>query len=270
MLPFFPAFVPNLLQAAPFALAFCFLCARPLRAHPGPFYALWGVAAVAAFWHDPAAAPPALDAVMQLLTSAYTGVCLYFVVMFAGALERTPAVKRLLSIRSELSVIAGIIIAGHLVRVIDFLVLSLTPMWEQIWGQPAAGIMFAAAVVVGLPLTATFLVPWITSFKCVRRRLSQKAWKRTQLLAYPFVLLMAAQGFLLAVGHLLHGYPYDGQQTLFAIMADPSAWLATFAQQVATAWLYLALGVGYVVLRLRKRARDRARREKALAEAAAC
>lgn len=255
VLPFVPAFVPNLLQVAPFALAFCLLCAKPLRAHPGPFYAFWTLAVVAVTleWL-PTALPPALDAFVQLVTSSYTGVFLYLVVMFVGALERTPLVKRLLSIRSELSVIAGIVIAAHVVRVAGFFTLSLTPMWERVWGQPAASLMFAAAVIVGVPLTATFLVPWVTSFKVVRRRMSQKAWKRTQLLAYPFIALMVAQGFLLAVGHALYGYPYDG-------LALSAAWLASFAQQVATAWMYLAIGAAYLVLRLRKRSRDRARRE---------
>lgn len=268
MLPFVPAFVPNLLQAAPFVLAFSLLCAKPLRAHPGPFYLVWALSCIAVTVFDPVFTSPVLDAAVQLVTSAYTGICLYFIVMFSGALERTPMVKRLLSVRSELSVIGGIIIAAHLVRVVGFFTLSLTPMWERVWGQPTASIMFAASVVVGLPLTLTFLVPWITSFKAVRKRLSAKMWKRTQLLAYPFVILMAAQGFLLATGHALYGYPYDGLVLSAAFVADPAGWISTFAGQVATAWMYLALGSAYVVLRLRKRARDKMRREAAVTQAA--
>lgn len=261
MLPFVPSFVPNLLQVAPFVLAFALLFAKPMRNHPGPLYAFWAAAVAAVTWFDPTFESAALNAAVQLVTSAYTGICLYFIVMFVGTLDRTPWVKRLLSIRSELSVIGGIIIAAHLVRVVGFFTLSLTPMWGRIWGDPAAVFMFAAAVVVGVPLTVTFLIPWITSFKVVRKRLSPKVWKRTQLLAYPFVVLMAAQGFLLAVGHALYGYPYNGTALLSTFAADPASWLANFAQQVATAWMYVALGVGYVVLRLRKRSRDKARRD---------
>lgn len=268
MLPFVPAFVPNLLQALPFVLAFALLLAKPLRSHPGPFYVFWTAAVAAVTWFDPVFESAALNAAVQLVTSAYTGVCLYFVVMFVGALDRTPWVKRLLSIRSELSVIGGIVIAAHLVRVAGFFALSLTPMWERVWGQPAAAFMFAAAVVVGVPLTVAFVVPWVTSFKVVRKRLSPKAWKRSQLLAYPFVILMAAQGFLLAVGHVLYGYPYNGTALLSAFAVDPASWLANFAQQVATAWMYATLGAGYVVLRLRKRGRDKARREAAVASGA--
>ena len=286
MLAFMPSFVPNLLQAAPFVIAFALLCAKPLRSCPGAFYAFWTLSVTAVTWSDAAVsllgsdAPafatawqaqltalpstaPLLDAAVQLVTSAYTGVCLYFVVMFAGALERTPAVKRLLSVRTELSVIGGFLVAGHLVRVFGFLAMSLTPAWGQIWGHPAAELMFAAAVVVGLPLTATFLAPWITSFRFVRRRMPAGAWKRVQKLAYPFMFLMVAQGFLLAVGHAAYGYPFDGS-VMMALLQNPVSWLAGFAQHVATAWTYLAFGVAYAVLRLRKRARDEARRGRAV------
>ena len=91
MLPFVPVFVPNLVQVAPFVLAFAILCANPLRKHAGWFYALWTLVVVAATWYDPVislmgeAAPaaafamesqmsalpstmPALYAIVQLLT----------------------------------------------------------------------------------------------------------------------------------------------------------------------------------------------------------
>lgn len=260
--------IPNILQVLPFVVLFSVMCANVLRTHPVPFYVAWAVVAALATWGGLAGFAPAVDRVVQLFASSYVGVSFYLIVMFAGALDRTPVVKTLLSIRTELSVIGGIVVAGHLVRVFGFLTMSLTPMWGEIWGHPAAEFMFAAAVVVGLPLTATFFVPWITSFRVVRRRMKPATWKRTQKLAYPFMFLMVAQGFLLAMGHVLYGFPYDGQQVLFAIMSDPAAWLGNFAQQVATAWTYLALGASYLVLRLRKRAKDRARRAEALAQAA--
>lgn len=284
MLPFFPSFIPNLIQVAPFVLAFALLCAKPLRRHPAPFYAFWTFAVVGVTWFDPvialsqnqgptfskayeawlgslATAMPALDAVITLITSSFTGVCLYLIVMFIGAMERTPLVKRLLSIRSELSVIGGIIIMGHVVRIIDFPFLFANPFWAGIWGEPAVQFMFIAAVVIGPLLTIVFIIPWVTSFKVVRKRMTHAAWKRTQLLAYPFMALMVAQGFFLALGHCLYGFPYDDTATMMAIMSDPTAWLGTFAQQVATAWMYLSIGVAYLVMRLRKRSRDKAKRE---------
>ncbi|WP_180326665.1 hypothetical protein [Raoultibacter phocaeensis] len=288
MLPFVPSFIPNLMQAAPFVIAFSILCAKPLRKHAGWFYAFWTVAVVSVTWFDPvislmgesapalalmaetqvnalSANAPILHAIVQLITSSFTGVCFYFIVMFIGAFERTPMVKRLLSVRSQLSVIGGIVIMGHLVRIVDFPFLFANPMWAQIWGSPAVDYMFIAAVIIGPLLTLTFLVPWITSFKAVRTRMSPAAWKKTQLLAYPFMALMVAQGFFLALGHAVYGFPYDGTQFMMSFMSDPTGWLGTFAQQVATAWMYLALGIGYLVLRLRKCSRDKARRESVVA-----
>ncbi len=289
MLPFVPVFVPNLVQVAPFVLAFAILCANPLRKHAGWFYALWTLVVVAATWYDPVislmgeAAPaaafamesqmsalpstmPALYAIVQLLTSSFTGVAFYLVVMFVGALERTPIVKRLLSVRSELSVIGGIVIMGHLVRIVDFPFMFANPMWATIWGSPAVDYMFIAAVVIGPLLTVAFLVPWITSFKVIRKRMDHATWKKTQLLAYPFMALMIAQGFFLALGHALYGFPYDGSSFMMSFMSDPAAWVGAFAQQVATAWMYASIGVAYLVLRLRKRSRDKARRESVLRE----
>ncbi len=275
MLPFLPPFIPNLIQVAPFAIAFAFLFAAPLRRHAGAFYAFWTVAVVAVSWPDPVllamgnAAPasvvayqsyldslessqPLIGTVTTLLTSSFTGVCFYLIVMFSGALEKTPAVKKLLSVRSELSVIGGIVIMGHVVRVINFPLLFLSPMAQQVWGSAASGAMFVASVIIGPLLTLVFLIPWITSFKVVRRRMSHATWKKTQVLAYPFMALMIAQGFFLALGHCLYGYPYDGATVTMALMGNPVGWLGSFAQNVATAWMYLALGGAYLTLRLRK------------------
>lgn len=283
MLPFFPAFVPNVLQVFPFVLAFSLLCARPLRAFPGLFYGAWAavvgvvtlpgvavgvlggaapgwLAGLAGALEGLPGTAPVLDAALQLLTSSFTGVSFYLIVMFAGALERTPWVKRLLSVRTELSVVGGIVIAGHTLRVLRLPAMMASEGMRQAWGSPAGELMFAASTVVGPVLGVLFLVLWVTSFRAVRRRMQPGAWKRLQRLAYPFMALMLAQGFLLALGHLFHGWPYDGFKTAASITADSSGWLSSFAQQAATALMYLALGVGYAVLRLRKWRRDVARR----------
>ncbi len=291
MLPFVPTFVPNLLQVAPFVFAFVLLCSTPLRKHPGPFYALWTILVVLVTWFDPVvkvmgdSAPffalsfqawmeglsstnPLLRTVFDLFTSSYTGVCFYLIVMFVGALRKTPTVKKLLSIRSEMSVIGGIVVMGHVVRIVDFPFLFANPVFTGMWGEPAAAYMFIAAVVIGPLLTVTFLVPWITSFRVVRNKMSHSTWKKTQKLAYPFMALMVGQGFFLAVGHALYGYPYQDSMVVMAFATNPAGWLSSFAQQVATAWLYALLGVGYVVLRLRKRTEDKERKTAAKESAA--
>lgn len=283
MIPFVPQCIPNLLQVAPFVIAFSILFAKPLRSYAGFFYGIWTALVLAISWPNflimifQEATPsfvityneafttlettmPAFHTILQLFTSSYTGVCFYLIVMFVGALEKTPLVKRLLSIRSELSVLGGIIIMGHVVRIIDFPFLFANQDWVDLWGYPAANYLFVAAVVIGPLLTLAFLVPWITSFKIVRQKMSHATWKKTQLLAYPFMALMIGQGFFLAVGHALFGYPFDGYSFTMSISMNPIGWLESFAQQVATAWMYLGLGVAYLTLRLRKYTRDKHRK----------
>lgn len=284
MLSFFFAVIPEVVKVAPFVVAFALLCAKPLRQCAGCFYLAWAIAVLAVTWYDPVIdlcgnnAPalalmaeaqvaslgttmPALDGVVHVLTSSYTGVCFYLVVMFIGALDRTPLVKRLLSVRTELSVIGGIIIMGHVVRVATMPFLFANPAWMDMWGSPAGEFMFAAVVVVGPLLTLVFVVPWITSFRAIRRRMQPATWKKVQKLAYPFMVLLVLQGFFLAVGHGMYGYPYEDSSTLIALVSSPTEWLASFAQQVATACLYLFFGVSYVTLRVRKYMRDKTRRD---------
>lgn len=283
MLPFFPEFVPGLVRVFPFVLAFCLACAPLLRHYAAVFYLVFGAAAFVMSWSNLAMAllgdatpafvlayDVALDATVEgsalaktlaeLTASSYAGVSFYLIVMFAGAMRRTPAVKRLLAVRSELSVLGGIVVFGHVLRIFDFPSNFANPMFNYVLGTPGKEFMFVATAVIGPLLTVCFLVPWVTSFKAVRRRMTHATWKKTQLLAYPFMVLMLLQGFFLALGHLFLGYPWDNQMFAQSMLADSAAWLATFAQSVLTAGLYLVLLVTYVAMRLSKRCEDRARK----------
>lgn len=241
LFPFIPSIVPNIVQALVVATAFTLLCAKPLRKHPVPFYALF-IGASALTFATSAISIPALTAITRVMASAYTGVAFYLLVMFAGALPRSWRVtRRLLSVRSEISILAGFIILAHSARVVFMVPISFTPYWNMIWGS-AAPYMLAACTFVGVPLLACFLVPWITSFKCVRRHMKGKTWKKVQRLAYPFMALLVAQGMLLAVAHALYVGPTSED----------------FATYVITGCLYAALGIAYAGLkfygfRLRKR-----------------
>ena len=286
MLSFVPVYIPNLLQALPFVLVFALACAKPLRKHPLPFYLLFTAACVLVTWAKffayagggigvaaqacsawlsalPSTAP-ALDAVIQILSSSYTGVAIYLVVMFIGALRPRPWVRRLKSIRSELSMIGGIIIFAHTLRVFPLAIMFGTPVAATVWGAEAYLPMLIASAIIGPLLTLCFLPLWITTFKGVLRRMEPKAWKKLQKLAYPFMGLMVGQGFFLALGHGLY---YLGSLSSAVTGGTQSAWVAAFAGQVATAWLYLFIGVAYVVLRVLKYRDDRARRAEVTASA---
>lgn len=287
MFSFFPGFIPDIIQVAPFVLAFAIGCAKPFHEHPlwfyipttvvvvlvsiGPFLqfvcsgsAPAPIAAWDAALQMTEQAYPLFGDVIDLFTSAVTGVFMYLIVMFAGALPRSPFVKKMLSIRSELSVLAGIIVMGHVARIISFPFYFLNQQFRAVWGDFAVWFMFVAAVIVGIPLTVFFVVPWITSFKRVRRRMSHATWKKVQKFAYPFMIFMVLQGMLLAIGHATYEYPFTSQTAMMRIMANPADFLTSFAKYVATAWFYTVTGIVYVVMRLRKRKSDAAKKASAL------
>ncbi len=233
MIPYVPQIVPNILQALVFVCAFSLALAPILRKHPVPFYVLFIAASVLSF-SSFLVFVPTLYYADQLFASCYTGVAFYVLVMFAGALPKSWAVtKRLLSVRSEMSIAGGFIIAFHVLKVLPMVPLAFTSSYSKIWGD-ALPWMFAASVVVGLPLLVCFLVPWITSFRFIRNRMEHKRWKRVQRLAYPFMALLVAQGMLLAIGHAVYVGVGD----------------ARFAGYVVTAVTYAVIGVAYLALKV--------------------
>ena len=129
--------------------------------------------------------------------------------------------------------IGGIVICAHVVKVVFMVPLSLTSYWDYIWGD-AAPYMLLACTVIGVPLLVCFLVPWITSFKAVRKKMRPATWKKVQRLAYPFMALLVAQGILLGMGHAVY------------VGADASE----FPTYVATSVTYAVMGIAYLVLKL--------------------
>ena len=82
-------------------------------------------------------------------------------------------------------------------------------------------------------LFALLLVLGVTSFNFVKKRMRKESWKRVQMLAYPF--------FLLVYAHLL-------------LMLLPAALKGGLAAQASVA-VYSAVFVGYVSLRLYRAAK---------------
>lgn len=229
----FPSVVPPIVSALIYVIFFILLFDNMLRRNPVPFYVLFA-AAGALRLSGLEDAVPQVAPWIELMASCYIGVAFYLVVMFTGALPRKWSfTKQLLSVRSEISVLAGFIVLFHIFKVWDLVPLSFSMFWPFIWDN-AAPIMTLGFGVVGPFLVICFLIPWITSFKTVRNSMTHKKWKRTQKLAYPFMVLLVLQGILLAVGH--------------AVYVGPQA--AEYAQYVATAVLYVIFGLTYAGLKV--------------------
>lgn len=250
--------IPSILPVLVAVTAFCLGTADVLRRRPVPFYAGATALCVLKCLGVVVALPSAVAAVTDLLASAYVGVAFYLLVMFAGAFDkRRTWVKRLLSIRSEMSIIGGIVIMAHCIRVAFMPFLAILGPWDDIWGSAALP-MFLAVAVVGPALTVCFLVPWVTSFKRIRSKMTHTKWKKVQRLAYPFMFLMVAQGVFLGIGHAAYVWENPASYPQFEV---------EFVKYALTAAVYAAFGVAYAALKLRQRSRKRARhaelREKA-------
>lgn len=236
----FPSFVPPILSALIYVVVFVLLFTNLLRKSPIPFYVLFAAAGALTLTGIEDAVPQVAP-LIELMASCYTGVAFYLIVMFAGALpKKWWFTKQLLSVRSEISILAGFVVLFHIIRVWNLVPLSFSMFWPYIWAN-AAPIMTLGFGVVGPFLVICFIIPWITSFKTIRNSMTHKQWKRTQKLAYPFMVLLVLQGILLGLGH--------------AIYVGPQA--PDFLQHALTSATYVVFGLSYLGLKLHQRATKR-------------
>ena len=136
----------------------------------------------------------------KLLSNCALATALFAVVMYMAVLPRGgKAVKTLLPIRAELSIIACILTLGHNLAYGKTYFLLLLTRPERLEGE------FLWAAVCSLLLIALMLPLMVTSFPRVRKKMKAKAWKRLQRLAYWFYGLTYIHVMLLAVHFLKRG-----------------------------------------------------------------
>lgn len=135
---------------------------------------------------------------------------LLIIIMYIGALDmKTPGVKRLMSIRKEMSIISGFAVLSHsLIRVINNLPPAIRFFADnagymadvKVVSETGAGIT-SFSYIVGVLLLVLFIPLWVTSFDSVRNRMTYKKWKKIQRLAY----VMYTALFIHAMGILIGG-----------------------------------------------------------------
>ena len=135
--------------------------------------------------------------VSPLMKKGLLALAVFFVVMLMGCFPTGGKVgKRLRPIRAELSIMACILVAGHMgVYVMRYLALVLQGV------APKANVM--VALVLAIALLALLVPLFVTSFHRVRRAMDSASWKRLQRWAYVFfgltyvhILVMLAPGIL--------------------------------------------------------------------------
>lgn len=141
------------------------------------------------------------------------GFPLLIIIMYIGALNpKNSNVKKLLSIRKELSIISGFPVLTHsFIRVVNNLPNALkfftdnegylvnTPVTNEL----GAGIT-NFSFVLGILMVLLFIPLWVTSFDSIRKRMGNLKWRKFQKLAYVLYATLFIHAMGLQVGYMLN------------------------------------------------------------------
>ena len=172
---------------------------------------------------------------------------LLIIIMYMGALDpKIPAVKKLMSIRKELSIICGFPILTHsIIRVTANFPNGLKFFTNneeylattRVVSELGAGFS-SFSFVLGILILALFLPLWITSFDPVHKRMGTKNWKKLQQWSYVLYVTLFIHAMGIQIGGMLN--PRGG-----------AAPVQTTQQYIHLTSLVLIYG-SYLYLRLRK------------------
>ena len=170
-----------------------------IKKHAPVFYggaALLALTTIAVTWSGADASFPGWmsNYVWPLLSHGALASALFIIVMYMGALPNgTKAIKRLMPIRAELSIMASLLVLGHNIAYgRTYFVRLFTDTSKMSTTQMLAAICSLIMIVIMLPLM-------ITSFKAVRKKMKPKSWKKLQRSAYVFYGLIYVHTMLLYV-----------------------------------------------------------------------
>jgi DMSO/TMAO reductase YedYZ heme-binding membrane subunit len=141
------------------------------------------------------------------------GFPLLIIIMYMGALDtKIPAVRKLMSIRKEISIISGFPVLTHsLIRVTNNFLNSLQFFTNnaeymettKVTNELGAGIT-NFSFVLGIVLVVIFIPLWITSFDSVHKRIGNRKWKKLQKWSYVLYALLFIHAMCIQVGSQLN------------------------------------------------------------------
>jgi DMSO/TMAO reductase YedYZ heme-binding membrane subunit len=201
---------------------------KPLKRYPVVFYAIAVVFCVAGIyltWHPHPST--IVRAVVFVIQKGQLGFSFFAIVMFIGVLDKKSAIRRSFTpVRAELSIIASILILGHLVPyAINYLSASILSLRLTILMSLTAALL----------LTILLLVLTVTSFNFIKRQIAAERWKTIQRFSYLFFGLI----FLHLLGYMLIPVLNGSFEALF---------------KVGT---YFVIFTAYLILRLRRASLDK-------------
>ncbi len=144
--------------------------------------------------------------VMNLLFGrGVVGTSIFIIVMFLGALPNKNALrKKLMPIRGYMSIMAGFFVLIHnLFLGQKYFILLFTNPSSMSTVKLLATIVSLIAILIFLPL-------FISSFKCVRKKMKAATWKKLQRKAYIYYYLIFTHIMILYIGkipQIMHKQP---------------------------------------------------------------
>lgn len=124
------------------------------------------------------------SAVFALMQKGMLSVALFVIVMYTGVFPKDSKIRRyLMPIRSELSIIACLLICGHIAAY----GMSYLP---RMFGTGTASVYVTAGIGVAIVLAVLLVVLGVTSFNFVKSHMSAQSWTKLQRFAYLFYALV--------------------------------------------------------------------------------
>jgi len=212
------------------AFALSWFCGKAIKKHANVIYvatALISIAVTAIIITDAASGFPAFISkwIWPIFSNGALATAIFIIVMYTGTLRNgSAAMKRLMPVRAELSIIASILTLAHNIGFGRVYFIRLFTVPEQL---PATQLL---AAICSLILIAIMLPLFITSFPAIRKKIAPRSWKRLQRFAYAFYGLIYIHVMLLNVPMYQKGNTASAANII----------------------IYSILFFGYAALRLRK------------------
>lgn len=187
------------------------------------------------------------------------GYPLLVIIMYVGALNpRNRNVKRLLSVRKEMSIISGFPVLAHsIIRVAHVFPNALRYFTDHAgyveqndWIKSDLGVGIAnSGYVLGILMLALFIPLWVTSFGPIHRRMGNQRWKRLQRWSYLFYGMLFVHSLTLHLGWLIDR----------GIVGENPDYSLKRVLSIASTFIVFA---SYLYLRLKKARKDAERRRR--------
>ena len=174
------------------AVLFVLLFEKPLKKNPIPFYVISAILSLATIiiqMQGIVFGGVMGKYIFPMFSKAGLGTAFFVLVMYAATFKNgSEPIKLLMPIRGQLSIIASILVLGH--------VFSISGIFS-----PEKTLLYILSVTMFIIMIPLF----ITSFNLIRKKMNAKVWKNLQRFAYIFYLFIYFHILLLYVRGAIRG-----------------------------------------------------------------